>query len=156
MDRRDALKKLGVGGAVAVAAPVLLDSFNVASAASPSLLHDVQTAVGETTDWINQATRTRAGNRQTLNFTPPANNVPDSSVGFSYLVTNSLTLSISGTTLQVSNGSQVLPSPFTLTVIVTWTRGEDVVSATYAFLYTSTGNGSGQFTFVPSVVAVPA
>jgi hypothetical protein len=37
MDRRDALKKLGVGGAVAVAGPVLLDSFNVASASSTQL-----------------------------------------------------------------------------------------------------------------------
>lgn len=34
MDRREALKKLGVGGAVAVGAPVLFDSFRVASAAS--------------------------------------------------------------------------------------------------------------------------
>ena len=37
MDRRDALKKLGVGGAVAVSAPVLLDAFNVASASSTCL-----------------------------------------------------------------------------------------------------------------------
>jgi hypothetical protein len=37
MDRRDALKKLGVGGAVAVAVPVLLDSFNVANASSTAL-----------------------------------------------------------------------------------------------------------------------
>jgi hypothetical protein len=37
MDRRDALKKLGVGGAVAVSAPILLDSFNVASASSTAL-----------------------------------------------------------------------------------------------------------------------
>lgn len=35
MDRRSALKKLGVGGAVAISTPVLLDSFNAASAASP-------------------------------------------------------------------------------------------------------------------------
>jgi hypothetical protein len=37
MDRREALKKLGVGGAVAVSAPILLDSFNVASASSTAL-----------------------------------------------------------------------------------------------------------------------
>lgn len=34
MDRREALKRLGVGGALVVAAPVLLDSFNVAHAVS--------------------------------------------------------------------------------------------------------------------------
>jgi hypothetical protein len=34
MDRREALKRLGVGGALAVSAPLLLDSFNVAHAAS--------------------------------------------------------------------------------------------------------------------------
>jgi hypothetical protein len=35
MDRREALKRLGVGGALAVTAPLLLDSFNVAHAMSP-------------------------------------------------------------------------------------------------------------------------
>ena len=34
MDRREALKRLGVGGALAVTAPLLLDSFNVAHAMS--------------------------------------------------------------------------------------------------------------------------
>jgi hypothetical protein len=34
MDRREALKRLGVGGALAVSAPLLLDSFNVAHASS--------------------------------------------------------------------------------------------------------------------------
>lgn len=34
MDRREALKKLGVGTAVAVGTPLVLDTFNVASAAS--------------------------------------------------------------------------------------------------------------------------
>lgn len=34
MDRREALKKLGVGGALVVSAPLLLDSFNVAHASS--------------------------------------------------------------------------------------------------------------------------
>jgi hypothetical protein len=34
MDRREALKRLGVGGALVVSAPLLLDSFNVAHAAS--------------------------------------------------------------------------------------------------------------------------
>jgi hypothetical protein len=34
MDRREALKRLGVGGALAVTAPLLLDSFNVAHAVS--------------------------------------------------------------------------------------------------------------------------
>jgi hypothetical protein len=39
MDRREALKRLGVGGALAVTAPLLLDSFNVA--------HAMSTPVGE-------------------------------------------------------------------------------------------------------------
>ena len=34
MDRREALKRLGVGSALVVSAPLLLDSFNVAHAAS--------------------------------------------------------------------------------------------------------------------------
>lgn len=34
MDRREALKKLGVGSAVAIGTPLILDTFNVASAAS--------------------------------------------------------------------------------------------------------------------------
>lgn len=34
MDRREALRKLGIGGAVAFGTPVLIDSFNIAHASS--------------------------------------------------------------------------------------------------------------------------
>jgi hypothetical protein len=75
MDRRDALKKLGVGGAVAVAAPVLLDSFNVASALSafPST-SAVNTAAGS---------GNLSGDKKSLTFNS-LSSLFDSAWGFSW------------------------------------------------------------------------
>jgi len=52
MDRREALKRLGVGGAIAAATPLVLDGFNVAHALSPGAVPTDQEVASATTHSI--------------------------------------------------------------------------------------------------------
>lgn len=59
MNRRDALKKLGIGGAIAVVTPAILDGFNVAHASStqPPTTEDLQESTVVTVDGTTGAVR---------------------------------------------------------------------------------------------------
>lgn len=67
MDRREALKRLGVGGALAVTAPLLLDSFNVAHAMS----HEVEEPPPGT-DVLMEWPPTTKTNELEIRFNPDA------------------------------------------------------------------------------------
>jgi hypothetical protein len=115
MDRRDALKKLGVGGAVAVAGPVLLDSFNVASASStqlpPADINIISSVVNLQSDGVQIALATSQFPANTqyawIVFSGGGNNV-------SVAPTNA-----NGSTVVVDRPGNNAPSPFTVRMTAT-------------------------------------
>jgi hypothetical protein len=155
MDRRDALKKLGVGGAVAVSAPILLDSFNVASASSHTLLDDVVLAVGNTASWLAGSAAVPAPVTYSLTFNAPTNDV-SILAEYAYSVTANTLSSFDGSSTTVTRPVNQRLLTFTLTIVVTWTREAETVSATYAFDYKASGNSNNFVLDPPRVVAVPA
>jgi hypothetical protein len=68
MDRREALKRLGVGGALAVTAPLLLDSFNVAHAVSGFVEEKLPDGFAALID----PPATTKSNKLTIEFNPDA------------------------------------------------------------------------------------
>jgi hypothetical protein len=121
MDRRDALKKLGVGGAVAVAGPVLLQSYAVAAGASsmPSA-----SQVGAATS------HTSTNSNKTLNITIAPSPFPSGTTYFWTEVGGSTTVSFSSptslnTSVTVSTGN-LGSKAFTLNLAATHPLGDTV------------------------------
>ncbi len=151
MDRREALKKLGVGGAIAVGAPLVASSFQVAHAVSG----EPPTEPPDAGDHWVQPQRWYLVPAYT--FTPGTVTCgvggDPAEISFTYATKSFIAGDYGATTLDLSHDSNsviiegagwrlsdsMAPAFFTVTIVVTWTCGGTQLRKSYAITKTAFG-----------------